>query len=70
MEQERKLDPAELANVADTLVRSSVATLAAQGDLALADAGRELLKAVARWYGIDFRREVEVLDEEDERRAS
>ncbi len=58
-EQAKKLDPGQVADAADRFVRYAVAGLAAQGDLAQADAGRELLKAVARWFGIDFQREAE-----------
>lgn len=57
MHEEKTLDPKILADAAYRFVRYGIAGLAAQGDLPQADAGRLLLAAIARWFGIGFARE-------------
>lgn len=60
------LDPREPGEVADRFVAQVVAGLAAGCDLAKSEAGRALLGAQARWFGIDFDREVTDLRREEE----
>lgn len=42
---------------AQELLEEALQTMARDLDLAPADAGRSLLGALARWFGVDFRRE-------------
>ena len=42
---------------ADELLEEAITTLAGELGIAPADAGRTLLGALARWFGIDFERE-------------
>ncbi len=50
----------------DNLIR----LMAAQRDMPTADAARELLRGLARWFGIDFTREAErAAGEEDDHAA-
>ncbi len=49
---------------ADELLETSISTLAGELGIAPADAGRALLGALARWFGIDFAREAAAASEE------
>ncbi len=62
------LDPHDPGAVAGLLVEHAIAGLSAGCGLpgGAGDAGRELLGALARWFGIDFPREVDALMEEIE----
>lgn len=60
------LAPGEPGEVADRIIGEAVEGLAAGHVIVKAEAGRALLGAVARWFGIDFEREVEDLQREEE----
>ncbi len=52
---------------ADELLEQAIRTLARELGIPPADAGRTLLGALAKWFGIDFRREArQAAGEEDE----
>lgn len=46
-------------SLADQIVADAIACLAEAEGLCPAEAGRTLLAALARWFGIDFHREVD-----------
>ena len=48
---------------ADELLEQTIRTLAGELGIAPADAGRTLLGALAKWFGIDFAREAERAEE-------
>lgn len=66
----KPLDGAVLEDAADRFVRYGIAGLAAQGELGQGEAGRVLLRAALRFFGIDAPREVQVAIEANEEVAS
>jgi hypothetical protein len=55
------MDP-RTAEHAEKMVKAAISTLAGELGIAPADAGRALLAELARWFGIDFRREARAVD--------
>ena len=55
------MDP-RTAEHAKEMVTSSIALMTQELGIAPADAGRALLAELARWFGIDFRREARAVE--------
>ncbi len=50
---------------AEEIIESAISLLTKDAGIPRGDAGRLLLGALARWFGVDFDREVEAIDPED-----
>jgi hypothetical protein len=50
---------------AEKLIEAAIALLADEAGIPRGDAGRTLLGAIARWFGIDFAREVERVETQE-----